>query len=933
MQIFLNYAASIINNDVLKNNCKVVLPSRRAAVFFKNICWQIKDSIFSLDEFINHCYQPQGKIIDNVETILHFFDAYAEANIGTEISFDEFASWAYTAVEDFNSIDNALADSRDLFSYLNDTKAIDLWNPEQPDLTDVQKKYLAFFKSQFNNYSLLNSHLLSKSLAYVGMANKWLANNILDVVDTNKVFVVGFNAFSNAEKLMFKKLNDAKKLEFIWDTDAHYINDLNHEAGYYIRNNIQYFYEKSTTSFNRISNLLNVGDKSITLYGAAKQVPQAKLLNKILSDIKTENWSNTAIVLANENLLPVVLNSLPAHIQNINVSMSYTLRNSQTAQWILAYTNLFCSIKNEHETTKRPYYKTYVEFFSHSFIRNYFLKAYETDVQRWIDTIIRYNGPYLSFEQFFKLLELDENKLQALKLFFQLFEKPVAIFEVMLQFLKEYILLLLETETLLNEEISESILFVELIKQKLDENNRGNGFTFKTIKKFLEQSIRTLNLSYKGEPLMGLQIMGLLETRCLSFENVIVLGCNEGSLPKSNNSNSYVPFDVRRFFNLPLPSQSDNITAYNFYRLLQYPKNVHLVYDTDSDSLGGGEKSRFLSQLKQELINCKITEVVAIAGDLPTSVSNEITILKTPEILEQILNYLTNKGLTPTAINAYQSCDLKFYFKYIAKLKDVDEVDEFLGADILGKLAHRILELLYQPYVGKILTSAQVIEINKLLEITTERACRDIEIQNQIEDGKNLLVVNIAKQFVKNFLRAEYQHALVNEKNNRLLTILSLENELAGNIQLQHQSKTIDIKLTGFADRIDRVGDTIRIIDYKTGTVNERKLAVAEVSELFGNDEYDKALQLMHYAYLFQQQNSENKLIQSGIISFRNFKNGMLNLKLNGNEIIATENYQSYEHNLQLMIAEMLSIERTINQTANLDSCNLCGFAALCKRN
>ena len=156
---------------------------------------------------------------------------------------------------------------------------------------------------------------------------------------------------------------------------------------------------------------------------------------------------------------------------------------------------------------------------------------------------------------------------------------------------------------------------------------------------------------------------------------------------------------------------------------------------------------------------------------------------------------------------------------------------------------------------------------------------------------------------------------------------------MAGNSQGQHYSKTIDIKVTGFADRIDRVGDTIRIIDYKTGTVNERKLAVAEVSELFGNDEYDKALQLMHYAYLFQQQNSENKLIQSGIISFRNFKNGMLNLKLNGNEIIATENYQSYEHNLQLMIAEMLSIESTINQTANLDSCNLCGFAALCKRN
>jgi CRISPR/Cas system-associated exonuclease Cas4 (RecB family) len=235
--------------------------------------------------------------------------------------------------------------------------------------------------------------------------------------------------------------------------------------------------------------------------------------------------------------------------------------------------------------------------------------------------------------------------------------------------------------------------------------------------------------------------------------------------------------------------------------------------------------------------------------------------------------------------------------------------------------------------VGKVLTSKQLIEINKLLEITTEKACIDIEIQNQIEDGKNLLLVNIAKQFVKNFLRAEYQYVLANESNNRLLTILSLENELTGNIQVQHQTKAIDIKLNGFADRIDRVGDTIRIIDYKTGTVSERKLAVAEVSEIFGNDEYDKALQLMHYAYLFQQKYSDNKHIQSGIISFRNFKNGMLNLKLNGNEIIALENYQSYEHNLQQMIAEMLSIERTINQTANLDSCNLCGFAALCKRN
>ncbi len=933
MQIFLSYAASVIENSVYYNRCKVILPSRRAATYFKNLCWKIKDNVFSIEEFIIDCYKHKGEILDTTDVLLNFYDALRNEYKQEDINFEEFASWAFTAIDDFNAIDSSLADAKDLYSFLNDSKALELWNPEQPELTEIQKKYLSFFKSQFKNYDILNAHLESLSKANIGKANKWLSNNILDVINSDMLFVVGFNAFSNAETSMFKKLNNANKLEFIWDTDSFYLNDINHEAGYFMRANMNTFYGESDKLFNRIiSNFASI-EKNIQIIGAAKMVPQAKLLNKILNDLNCEDWSNTAIVLANENMLPVVLNSLPNKIKNVNVSMSYTLKNSQSAQWIINYISIFCSIKNETENSLRYYFKTFIDFFSQSFTSNYFHLKFGINVQDWIDIIVRYNAPYLSKKQLFKILKIENEQVSETlngKLFIE--SNPLQLFDGIIFFLNSYHELVDENDTLLKDELRETILFIEHIKVRLNENNRGSGFTFKTIKKFIEQSIKSLNLSYKGEPLQGLQIMGLLETRCLSFENLIVLNCNEGVLPKSLNNNSYIPFDVRRTFDLPLPNYSDYNFAYNFYRLLQYPKNIYLVYDADSDSLGGGEMSRYISQIKQELNNVKFEEKIALVGELNNSKINEISITKNDEILNDINYYFETKGLTPTAINCYNSCTLKFYFKYIAKLNEYEDTNEFLGADVLGKLAHRILEILYKPFIGKVISANQIILFEKSLSEVSIQACDDIDIKNKIEDGKNLLVINIAKKFVKNFLKAEYIAILNFEKKNHVLTVLSLEHKLESEISILINGELKKIKLTGFADRIDRVGDTIRIIDYKTGNVDERKLSVDDVEIVFEKTEYDKALQLLHYAYLFQSENPTTKNIQSGIVSFRNYKKGILNLMINKNNLLAKPQFEVYEENITKMVNEILNKEITIKQTQDLEFCKICSYAKLCKR-
>jgi len=926
MQIFLNQVASQIKLAGAVEKIQIILPTRRAATYLKNIYTQKRDSIFSLDEYIEMQFSTCGKIIDTTESVLQFYDVYRKSH--ENVSFDDFSSWAFAAVDDFNAIDNSLADAKDLYSYLSDSKAIELWNPQMPLLTATQEKYLFFFKQQFGHYELLTNHLSAQKLAYRGMANKWLAQNILNINDADRIYVVGFNAFNNAENELFRKLHQANKLEFIWDADSHYLNDVENEAGNFLRKNIDTFYKGNLSKFNLVVNEIDKSDKTVNIYGVSKQVTQAKLLNQLL----VNEINETAIILANESILPAVLNSLPQHIKNINVSMAYGLHNSQSAQFILCFLQLYSDEKTGSGNTKRYYFKSIIAILAHPFARHFFMQKCEKNTQNFIDTITRYNAPYLSIEQLYKILKPTELETDNLNLLLKTFTNNIEILDAILTFINEYKLYINEGDTLLISEIEEVNLFLETLKNNLNINNRSDSFTFKTIKKFVEQSIKTLSLSYKGEPLKGLQIMGLLETRCLNFKNIILLGCNEGSLPKVSKSSSYIPFDVKRVFNMPMPNENDSVFAYNFYRLLQHSKNVNLVYDTDTESFGGGEKSRFIAQIKQELKLATINEFLCVAGNISANIRQIINIEKSKEIYENLLYYLTQKGLTPTAINAYKQCGLKFYLQYIAKLQSNDEPDEFLGADVLGKLTHKILEILFKPIIGNVLTEKHIEQFAVALEATTIKACKDIDIENKLEDGKNLLVLNMAKTFVRNYLEQEKKNIAHYKSTNAYITILALESELKSTIHIEHNGEDLTVKLSGFADRIDSVAGITRIIDYKTGKVETKELNADSITEIFDDEQSEKAQQLLHYAYLYLKEGKPNNKVQSGIVSFRNYTNGVMNLAINNIDIMQLSHQNEYEELISNLIINMLDETIDFCQTEDLNTCQLCQFANVCNK-
>ncbi len=791
--------------------------------------------------------------------------------------------------------------------------------------------------------------MLEKHQTYQGYAYRIVANSVGERIQKHKwkkIIFAGFNALNKAEEQMIEKLVNLGKAEIIWDTDDYYVNDIKQEAGKFIRkyDNYSNFKKSADRNFVFAENLLSTEAKHITIIGAAKNVAQAKVAGSLVSELQKEDQQlqNTALVLADENLLFPVLHSLPENLQDINVTMGYPLKNTPVAGYFDLVVNLHINaIKlNQGKASYSFYHKDLLKLLNHPFTAILIFKDKKAhSVKSIVRAIKDRNIVFAARSTVEKLFASQLELFEILKPVFELWKTPsdaIACLNYLIETLKNAIVAQQNnsTENKASLELEYLFAFTKISKliQGLMLDYPGSISDLQTFQSLFTQTVKTSTLPFYGEPLMGLQVMGMLETRTLDFENVILLSCNEDILPSGKSVNSFIPFELKRHFGLPTYSDKDAIFAYHFYRLIQRAKNIYLLYNTESDALGSGEKSRFLTQLIYELpkINPNVIikeQLLNIPVDSESNL-NEIKIEKTELIFEK-LKAKAEKGFSPSALNTYRNCSLQFYFQAIAGLREVDEVEEVIGADTLGSAIHEVLELFYTPFVGKKITVADIKEMKKDVERATISMFEKEYSKNEINFGQNYLTLKVAIKFISNFLDSEIKNITVSEKNGHPIIIKSLEENLETTICVGDEK----IKIHGKADRIDSVGSVTRIVDYKTGLATNSELKFDNWDEIRTNPNLAKSFQLLTYAWMYQKMNpviTEN--ILSGIITFRELSADLKTVKANGSELLNTNILADFEMQLQILLAEVFNPEKPFMQTLETDSCEYCNFKGICNR-
>lgn len=931
--------------DDLKDIC-IVLPNRRASLFLKKYLAEVyqktiwSPQIFATEDFISK--HSGYNSIDNLELLFQFYAVYKNIEKEEAKSFDEFSKWAPTLLSDFNEIDNYLADAEKLFATINQIRALEIWNLGEKEPTPIQLQFIAFWEKLFPYYKTLKEQLHSKNLAYQGMAARYSAENIEHInaqLSYKKIFFAGFNALNKAEEKIIHYLTLHKKAELFWDTDAYYMDNETQEAGLFLRHYKQKWFDNHGQKFNWLENFWRNSEKKIEVIGTSKNLNQVKAAGELLQQIKSEkNYQDTAVVLADENLLMPLLNSIPKEVEHLNVTMGMPLK------YIPLY-NLLEHLLQMHEHAAKHAKEN---------LKNY--RFYHGDISRLLQNPL-IAGIWKEKEAGFLLQKLDAYIRRKNRVY-------ITYGELRSQCNSEEILFLNDLEPILNNWENQPLKAIDgiksliaLFKNRLNiiENKQKQKieaeylFLFSkicnrleryiksfdalidvaTLKCLFNQVLRNESIAFYGEPLKGLQVMGVLETRTLDFETIIITSANEGVLPSGKTMGSLIPFDIKRAFGLPTYSEKDSIFAYHFYRLLQRAKNIFLIYNTEADDLGGGEKSRYISQLIQELPqqNNKIQLQESILSlDVPKHLSRETKKEKNELVLQQLNNWI-EKGISPSAINSYISCPLDFYYKYVLKLRDSDEdaVEETIEASSLGNYIHNTLQKIYTPFINKVVNETDLENAKKLIpEILKNQFLSDFTLED-INYGKNYLSYAMAEKQVLKFIDKEIEVIKKLKKENKHLSIIALEQAFETEISFNHNGVEKKAKLAGRIDRIDKIGNTIRVIDYKTGSVEKKEIELGNIEEITDSEgKKSKALQLLTYTVLYQKQLEINQEINTGIISFRKLKNPYFFLSINDTEIVSSDVISQTKELLSELLTEIFNTEKPFEHNLEAKYCTMC---------
>lgn len=865
----------------------VVLPGKRPVVFLKQILKEQKyegflPEFFTVDELIKKISGKQH--IQGISLWLFGYDVYKK--IYPEETLENFLKWFPTLLKDWDDMLKFSEEDKAVLEYMLDDERIKNWGETLGDGDNARKRNLNFWKKMNVFLPKLKENLQAKGWVTDGMIHEMVREKISDFAEeTETKFVFcGFNALTPLEEKLIRELLQKGKAECFFQADEYYIKDLKQEAGKFLRKHMHWKEFNENRKFQWIENSF-CEEKNIKVYEVAGNVAQTKILPEILQEIPKENYSKTAVVLLDENLLLPSLDAV-SFVDNLNITMGFPIKNLGFSG---AVKKLFY-LQKQLEKNDKSYY--YMDVFSvlEEFPDN---EEDKKIIDQFTAKIEDENIVYISK----KMMQEHLGELS----YFQLFEKRTAaeLLEDLSNFC--YQLKFREIDDILYENVSLFETTFKILKNHMKDYDFE--ISIDALEVLMNQLVNSENLDFQGEPLEGLQFMGLLETRLLDFENIILLSVNEGKLPLGNTQNTYLPFDVRRNFGLNTFLENDSIYAYHFYRLLQNSKNIYLLYNALGSGVNTGEKSRFITQMEME--SPHKMEHIVIENTSEPILQEPIIIEKTEKVLEKLNEW--KGGISASHLISYLYNPIDFYLNNILKAKETEEIEEELSQRNYGNLVHYALEELYKDKKGKILKASDIEDLKPKIGDAIKEAISKLRHQPELyERGMNYIHKSMAAKVVEHIL--DYDLGLIKAGNS--LEIISLEEKINAEFSLDENGEKINF--VGYIDRIDRLNGVLRVIDFKTAKAKNLSMKPKEekLEDFISSADSKQALQLSIYAYmvLHNEKFSVNQL-QCGIWSFAEIGKGVQTLKIYDDENIDNENVSICMNSIKNIILEILNPE------------------------
>lgn len=898
MRTFLDeIAQEIINSKHPFESVKIVVPSRRASLFLKNaLSRQIQKPTFapeivSIENFVEEL--AGLKKVLPVDLLFECYAAYCEVTLKNQRdSFDQFLGWAPVILSDFNEIDAHLVDAKNFFDFQFSLQEMTQWTKSEEQSKIIQN-HLTFWKTMPGLYERLNQRLQQKQQGTLGLIFREAVSNLEFYLNQNdkQHYFVGFNALNESEAQIIQEFISREKGSVHWDIDQYFYQDKVHAAGKFIRQYQNHW--KSLRSQTISLQEHYIQPKKIEIIGVSKNIAQAKYASQLAAKLATGYPDEkTAVVLGNESLLSPALSAIEGTNKGWNVTMGYPLENTPTADFFELFFQLHLNVKNG--------------FFFYKNLKN-------LGTSPWCQSLFKFH--HLDLEAHLKDIEsknlyrFPQNKLYATEDFQAIDHCFFGPFKTIASFLKQIVRICDHFILFLEQSKEESaplhLSYFQKFKalfNRLETMHHKHAFIENLSLLFLvfKSLIKDEKIDFLGEPLEGIQFMGLLETRLLDFDNLVITNLNEGILPAGKKNNSFIPFDLKKKFNLPTFLENDAIYTYHFYRLLQRAKRVYVLYNTQSDGLNAGEMSRFLYQLKYQNQPAHQIEEKQLVMDYHTP---EATIrqFKKTENIQQRLKNIAEKGFSPSSLSLYLRNPLKFYYQRVLGIKEQTTMESTINNMDKGNLVHEVVEQLYLPFQNQILREGDFEQMKARLLLLMEERYQSIYHGTQQKTGRNHIIFEVLKKSILDFLNQEQK--CVREGNQ--IKILHLEHPFEQVIKLT--GVDFPVKLIGVVDRIDSYNGTLRIIDYKTGMVQPKQLKLPHWEIFQENADYAYLFQILLYSYVQKSLISQYPKATAGIISFRNLPQYFMPFSDDNDQenTLNSENLNHFQSSLFKIISEI----------------------------
>jgi len=904
-----------------------ILPNKRPIIFIKKYIAELSSQACFLPKFytIQDFFTSfSSRTIPHRLQLIHIVYILYCKHTGSTETFEEFYSWGDMLLNDFNEIDTYCIPYKDMFANLSAIKefsnTFDYLNEDQIEIisrfwdtagknsnSTIQSKFISIWQTLEKIYTELNEILDKNQYAYEGKMHRDIVNNLPSLAnfnDSTKLFFIGFNALNTCEIQLFNFFKTNKKGYFYWDYDTYYANQ-NHEAGYFITKNIDIFgNELPQDYFNSFSH-----KKQITIVEAPNPIAQVK---QCKSFIDSNNSDTGAIILADEQLLIPLINSLPPS-HPYNISLGFPIPQTQAWSTFETLLLLHKSCKNGSFNTKHLR-----SFFSQSTIQ----QCFETTSKACLERLYTYNFSYISLAS----LPIDDTCKQV---FFEYTEQEYT------KFLTSCISYITTHGKLHTIDLSiwyaiySEIEVLQSILQKLALSQSSISF----IHSILSQSIVSKSVPIAGEPLQGIQIMGILETRLLDFESLTIISLNENILPKKSPGSSFIPYSLRVAFGMPTIKEHNSIFAYYFYRIIQRAQTIRLVYSAQSDDQGAGEKSRYITQLLYQYPQYNPQATITtehIAYPIAPHTNKELLCTKETKECKDFLERIQSgtQTISPTSFYTYIQCPLRFYFSEIIKIKKSEDIKELPDDRDYGNFFHNSMEALYTPYTNTIITEKTIDTIasnaNYIEQIVLNGIQKELEKQHiELDSSKIQMQKHVISKYITNMLEFD--------RTQTPFTITGLEERIL--FPFSFASKNITIKC--IIDRIHTINNTIAIIDYKTGS---NKLECKSIEELFdGTKENANAavFQICVYAYIISLLHPHTSIVPQlfFIRDLHKTSNTHIYLKNTKQSIHSFDEIKdTFIPLFEQKIQDLLSPDIPFSQTHDEKHCEHCDYKVFCKK-